>query len=232
MTLEANMNILLIGSDGDGELATILRRHDLSVSVAGAGEDLADLAARAEIVLIEVPRAYREATGVLRSLRASGVATPVVMIFGLAGVDLTVQALRVGADDCIFAPFHREELLARMHAVARRFRVRERPLVSNGNVVADLECKTVEVGGVGVRVSIKEFEILEYLMRGRGAVLTKGALIQHLYNGQDEPDQKILDVFVCKLRKKIGDANGGRNPIETVRGLGYRWRDCDDAMAA
>src|SRR5258708_4529754 len=122
-------------------------------------------------------------------------------------------------------PFHKDELVARIHAIVRRSKGHAQSVIQTGDLVVNLDTKTVEVGGQRVHLTGKEYQMLELLSLRKGTTLTKEMFLNHLYGGMDEPELKIIDVFICKLRKKLANASEGRNFIETVWGRGYVLRE-------
>src|SRR5262249_23109059 len=161
----------------------------------------------------------------LRSLRVSKVKTPILILSGLADIEDKVRGLGFGADDYMTKPFHRNELMARIYAIVRRSKGHPQSVINTGDLCVNIDTKTTEVGGVSVGLTAKEYEILELLSLRKGTTLTKEMFLNHLYGGIDEPGSKIIDVFVCKLRKKLADASGGKDYIETLWGRGYVLRD-------
>ena len=162
---------------------------------------------------------------VLRSLRISKVKTPILILTGLAGIEDKVRGLGFGADDYMTKPFHKDELVARIHAIARRSRGHAQSVIQTGDLVVNLDTKTVEVNGARVHLTGKEYQMLELLSLRKGTTLTKEMFLNHLYGGMDEPEIKIIDVFMCKLRKKLAGAWNGKDYIETVWGRGYVLRE-------
>ena len=158
---------------------------------------------------------------VLRSLRVSKVTTPTLIISGLAGIEDKVKGFGCGADDYMIKPFHKDELVARIHAIVRRSKGHAQSLVQSGDLVVNLDSKTVEVNGARVHLTGKEYQMLELLALRKGMTLTKEMFLNHLYGGMDEPELKIIDVFMCKLRRKLANASGGKNYVETMWGRGY-----------
>ena len=122
-------------------------------------------------------------------------------------------------------PFHKDELIARIHAIVRRSKGHAQSVINTGDLVVNLDTKTVEVGGQRVHLTGKEYQMLELLSLRKGTTLTKEMFLNHLYGGMDEPELKIIDVFICKLRKKLANASSGKNYIETVWGRGYVLRE-------
>ena len=131
----------------------------------------------------------------------------------------------IRADDYMTKPFHKDELVARIHAIVRRSRGHAQSVIQTGDLVVNLDTKMVEVNGARVHLTGKEYQMLELLSLRKGTTLTKEMFLNHLYGGMDEPELKIIDVFICKLRKKLANASNGKNYIETVWGRGYVLRE-------
>jgi two-component system cell cycle response regulator CtrA len=162
---------------------------------------------------------------VLRRLRAARVETPILILSGLSEPDNKVKGLGFGADDYLTKPFNKGELIARIQAIVRRSRGHSESVIKTARLIVNLNMRTVEVDGQPLHLTGKEYGILELLSLRKGTTLTKEMFLNHLYGGMDEPELKIIDVFVCKLRKKLAAATGGDNYIETVWGRGYVLRD-------
>ena len=165
---------------------------------------------------------------VLKNLRASKVNTPVLILSGLSEPDKKVKGLGYGADDYLTKPFDKAELLARIQAVVRRSKGHSNSIIRTGDVEVNLDTQTVTVGTKTLHLTGKEYGIMELLSLRKGSTLNKDQFLNHLYGGIDEPELKIIDVFICKLRKKLEKASGGKNYIETVWGRGYVLRDPDE----
>lgn len=169
---------------------------------------------------------------VLKKLRVAKVQTPVLILSGNFEMDSKIRSFGFGADDYVTKPFHREELVARIHAVVRRSKGHSQSLIRTGKLAVNLDAKTVEVDGARVHLTAKEYAIVELLSLRKGSTLTKEMFLNHLYGGMDEPEGKIIDVFICKLRKKLAHASGGENYINTVWGRGYNLRDSEEELKA
>ena len=155
----------------------------------------------------------------------SKVKTPILILTGLADIEDKVRGFGFGADDYMTKPFHKDELVARIHAIVRRSKGHAQSVIQTGDLIVNLDTKTVEVNSVRVHLTGKEYQILELLALRKGTTLTKEVFLNHLYGGMDEPELKIIDVFICKLRKKLANASNGKNYIETVWGRGYVLRE-------
>jgi two-component system cell cycle response regulator CtrA len=169
---------------------------------------------------------------VLRGLRVAKVKTPILILSGLAGIEDKVKGLGFGADDYLTKPFHKDELVARIQAIVRRSKGHAQSVITTGDLLVNLDTKTVEVSGSRVHLTGKEYQMLELLSLRKGTTLTKEMFLNHLYGGMDEPELKIIDVFICKLRKKLANASQGKNYIETVWGRGYVLREPEQMKAA
>lgn len=180
-----------------------------------------------DIILLDLNLPDMSGFDVLRKLRVSKVRTPVLILSGLAGFEDKVRAfgLGFGADDYVTKPFHRDELVARIHAIVRRSKGHAQSSINTGNLSVNLDTKMVEINGARIHLTAKEYQILELLSLRKGTTLTKEMFLTHLYGGMDEPEMKIIDVSMCKLRKKLLTASDGTEYIETVWGRGYVLRE-------
>ena len=230
------MRVLLIEDESvtSQSISMTLKADGLQVYATDLGEEGIDLAKiyDFDVILLDLQLPDMSGLEVLRHLRASRIATPVIILSGSSTVDAKVRTFTGGADDYITKPFHNDELVARIHAVIRRSKGHAHSLIQTGDITVNLDSKTVEVNGARVHVTIKEYEILELLSLRKGVTLTKEVFLNHLYNGIDEPEAKIIDVFVCKLRKKLAAATNGREHIETVWGRGYVLREPAEILQA
>jgi two-component system, cell cycle response regulator CtrA len=226
---ELNMRVLLIEDDSctAQSIERILKRERFNVYVTDLGEEGVDLGKLYDfdIVLLDLNLPDMSGFEVLRSLRVCKVKTPILILSALAGLDNKVKGLTYGADDYVTKPFHKDELVARIHAIVRRSKGHAQCVIQTDDLIVNLDTKTVEVNGVQVHLTDKEYRMLELLSLRKGTTLTKETFLNHLYGGMDEPEQKIIDVFICKLRKKLAHASNGKDYFETVWGRGYMLRE-------
>ncbi len=184
-----------------------------------------------DAVLLDLMLPDMDGLDALRRLRASGQSAPVLVLTGLSRPQAKVAAFNAGADDVMTKPFDRAELMARIKAIVRRSKGHSQPGLQVGPMLLNLDTTEVSVDGLAVHLTGKEYAILELLALRRGMVLTKEAFLNHLYGGMDEPEMKIIDVFICKLRKKLAAA-GAPDLIGTVWGRGYIMRTPEAAPGA
>jgi len=177
-----------------------------------------------DIILLDLNLPDMSGFEVLRSLRASKVSTPTLILSGLAGIEDKIKGLGGGADGYMTKPFHKDELVARIHSIVRRYRGHAQSVIEIDDLVINLDNKSVAVDGERVHLTGKEYQILELLALRRGTTLSKEIFLNNVYGGMDEPELKIIDVFICRLRKKLANASGGEDYIETVWGRGYMLR--------
>ena len=230
------MRVLLIEDDSATaqSIELMLKSESFNVYTTDLGEEGVDLGKLYDydIILLDLNLPDMSGFEVLRSLRVSKVRTPVLILSGLAAIDDKIKGLGFGADDYMTKPFHKDELVARIHAIVRRSKGHAQSVIQTGDMVVNLDSKTVEVNGHPVHLTGKEYGMLELLSLRKGTTITKEMFLNHLYGGLDEPDLKIIDVFVCKLRKRLTAALDGEDYIETVWGRGYVLREPDEVKAA
>lgn len=177
-----------------------------------------------DIILLDLNLPDMHGYDVLKKLRLSKVTTPILILSGMGELENKVKGLGFGADDYLTKPFYKEELVARIQAIIRRSKGHAESIIRTGTLAVNLDTKTVDVNGQRVHLTGKEYAMLELLSLRKSTTLTKEMFLNHLYGGMDEPELKIIDVFICKLRKKLM-AICGENYIETVWGRGYVLRD-------
>ncbi len=223
------MRILLVEDDPTTakSIELMLTHANLNVYVTDLGEEGIDLAKLYDYDLILLDLNLPDMNGheVLRQLRLARIETPILILSGEDDTENKIKGFGFGADDYLTKPFHREELVARIHAIIRRSKGHSQSIIKTGKIAVNLDAKTVETDGKAVHLTGKEYQMLELLSLRKGTTLTKEMFLNHLYGGMDEPELKIIDVFICKLRKKLSTATGGENYIETVWGRGYVLRD-------
>ena len=223
------MRILLVEDDPttSRSIELMLTHANLNVFCTDLGEEGIDLAKLYDYDLILLDLHLPDMSGheVLRQLRLARIETPILILSGADDTENKIKGFGFGADDYLTKPFHREELVARIHAIIRRSKGHSQSVIKTGAVNVNLDAKTVDVSGKAVHLTGKEYQMLELLSLRKGTTLTKEMFLNHLYGGMDEPELKIIDVFICKLRKKLAEATGGQNYIETVWGRGYVLRE-------
>lgn len=221
---QGTTRLLLVEDDRllSDALSRMLEMAGFTVYVTGYGEDALDLARayRFDVVVLDLTLPDVAGTQVLQQLHQMRPDTPVIILSGESGLESKIENFLEGADDYITKPFHRDELLARIHAVLRRARAAAPQEVAFGPLALDLVAHRASVGGIQVPLTGKEYACLEFLATRRGMTVTKEMFLAHLYGGQDEPEMKIIDVFICKLRRKLSEA-GAPPVVETVWGRGY-----------
>ena len=230
------MNILLIEDEPTTARAIelMLTAEGCTVHSTDLGEEGLDLGRLYDydIILLDLNLPDMHGYDVLKKLRVAKVQTPVLILSGLSDIDSKVGCLGFGADDYVTKPFHREELVCRIHAVIRRSRVHSEAVIRTGKLTVNLDAKTADFDGMVLPLTGKEYAMLELLSLRKGMTLTKENFLAHLYGGMDEPEAKIIDVFMCKLRKKLAPACDGTNYIETVWGRGYKMVDPGEQLLA
>jgi two-component system cell cycle response regulator CtrA len=227
------MRVLLIEDDRSiaQSIELMLKAENFNVYTTDLGEEGIDLGKLYDydIILLDLNLPDMSGYDVLRALRVAKIKTPILILSGLAGIEDKVKGLGVGADDYLTKPFHKDELIARIQAIVRRSQGHAQSVIAIGDLVVNLDQKMAEIAGARVHLTGKEYQILELLALRKGTTLTKEMFLNHLYGGMDEPELKIIDVFICKLRKKLANASNGGNYIETVWGRGYVAREPYDA---
>jgi two-component system cell cycle response regulator CtrA len=214
------MRVLMVEDDPttSKSIDMMLTHANLNVYSTSLGEEGIDLAKLYDYDLILLDLNLPDMNGheVLRQL---------LILSGSDDTENKLKGFGFGADDYLTKPFHRDELIARIHAIIRRSKGHSQSIIQTGKVAVNLDAKTVEVEGQTVHLTGKEYQMLELLSLRKGTTLTKEMFLNHLYGGMDEPELKIIDVFICKLRKKLCEATGDESYIETVWGRGYVLRD-------
>ena len=215
------MRVLLVDDDAAiaRSIELMLKIEEINVYRTDLGEEGVDLGKiyDYDIILLDLNLPDISGYEVLRSLRSAKVVTPVLILSGLASIEDKIKGLGLGADDYLSKPFHKDELIARIHALVRRSKGHAQSVIAVGDLIVNLEARNVELHGQKLHLTAKEYQILALLALRIGSTLTKEMFLNHLYGGlDDEPEAKIIDVFICKLRKKLANASGGQDYIETI----------------
>ncbi len=228
------MRVLVVEDDPttSQSIEAILKSAGMVVDLADHGEDGLEIGKLYDydIIVLDLMLPDMDGIEVLRRLRDARIQTPVLILSGLGESGHKVKGLGTGADDYLTKPFNKEELIARVQAIVRRSKGHSQSVISTGRLTVNLDARTVSVDGETIHLTGKEYGILELLALRKGTTLAKEMFLNHLYNGMDEPELKIIDVFICKLRKKLAAALDGITYIETVWGRGYVLRDPQEAV--
>jgi two-component system cell cycle response regulator CtrA len=223
------MRVLLIEDDRSiaHSIELMLKNESFNVYTTDLGEEGVDLGRlyNYEIILLDLNLPDMSGFEVLRSLRVSKVKTPILILSGTASIEHKVKGLGYGADDYMTKPFHKAELIARVCAIVRRSQGHAESIVQTGDLIVNVDAKTVHINQIRVNLTGKEYQMLELLSLRKGTTITKEMFLSQLYGGMDEPEIKIIDVFMCKIRKKLAIASNGIDYIETVWGRGYLLRE-------
>jgi two-component system, cell cycle response regulator CtrA len=229
------MRVLSIEDDSfiAQSIELMLKTESFNVYTTELGEEGVDLGKLYDydIILLDLNLPDMSGFEVLRSLRVSKINTPILILSGVAGIEDKVKGLGYGADDYMTKPFHKTELIARIHAIVRRSQGHAQSVVQTGDLTVNVDAKTVHINQVRVNLTRKEYQMLELLSLRRGTTITKEMFLSQLYGGMDEPEIKIIDVFMCKVRKKLAEASNGKDYIETVWGRGYLLREPEEFKA-
>jgi two-component system, cell cycle response regulator CtrA len=229
------MRVLMIEDDSATarSIELMLKSESFNVYTTEVGEEGIDLGKiyDYDIILLDLNLPDMSGFDVLRKLRVSKVRSPILILSGLATIEDKIKGLGYGADDYLTKPFHKDELVARINAIVRRSRGHAQSVINTDDLCVNLDSKMVEINGARVHLTAKEYQMLELLALRQGMTLTKEMFLSHLYSGMEEPEMKIIDVFICKLRKKLANASGGKDYIETVWGRGYTMRKRGETSA-
>jgi two-component system cell cycle response regulator CtrA len=230
------MRVLLVEDDPATakSIELMLKSEGMVIDVTSLGEDGLEIGKLYDydIIILDLMLPDIDGLEVLRRLRDSRIETPVLILSGMNESENKVKGLGIGADDYLTKPYNKAELLARIQAIVRRSKGHSQSVITTGRLAVNLDARNVEVDGQSVHLTGKEYGILELLSLRKGTTLSKEMFLNHLYGGIDEPELKIIDVFICKLRKKLSQATGGEHYIETVWGRGYVLRDPEGTESA
>ena len=223
------MRVLII--DGDqttsDRVEKELKFEGAYVDVAPNGEDGVDLGKVYDFDIIILDTDLPDISGfeVLKTLRDSKVGAPVLVLSTATDLTNKLRCFRLGADDYMTKPFELDELMARVRAIVRRSNGHARAIITTGELSVDIDRKEVRVAGEWVHFTPSEYDLLELLCLRKGAVVTKEILLDHIYGGRDEPESAVIEVNMCRIRRKIAAATGGAHYIQTVWGRGYSLTD-------
>lgn len=219
------MRVLLIEDDTNTSksIQNILKKEGFIVDATDLGQDGLEIGKLYDYDIIVLDLMLPDIDGfeVIKRLRFSKIKTPVLMLSGIDECGDKVKCLDMGADDYLTKPFQKNELIARIQAIVRRNKGHSESFIRVGDLVVNLKTQTVSAFNKPINLTGKEYAILELLALRKDVTLTKEMFLNHLYGGIDEPELKIIDVFICKLRKKLALALGSDGYIETVWGRGY-----------
>ena len=176
-----------------------------------------------DAIVLDIMLPGRDGLSILRQFRKKGHSTPVILLTARSELDERIEGLNTGADDYLTKPFFVEELIARLHAVIRRSSDEQMSLLQAGDISVNVLTREVKRGGTPVKLTSREFSLLEYLMRSPGRVYTRTQILEHVWGYDFDPSTNLVDVHIQRLRKKVSPDK--ENPvIETIRGVGYRVR--------
>lgn len=225
------MRALLVDHDvtAASQVKLAIEPENISIDRVDTGEEAIDMAKHYDFdaVISEQDLADMAGARLVARLRAADINLPVMMLSRITDRQAKIDALNAGADDYMTKPFDREELVVRLRGIIRRSMGHAGSIIRVGRLAVDVSTKTVEIDGKPLKATTKEYGILELLALRRGMTLTKENFLDHLYGGMDEPEQKIIDVFICKLRKKIAALSGDQQAIKTIWGRGYVLDDAE-----
>lgn len=174
-----------------------------------------------DLIVIDRTLPEAESLDAIRRMRAAGVETPLIWLCASAPAAIRAQALDLGADDCLGPVLDPTELLARARAAVRRAGGHAAGILQVGELTLDVAARRVEYAGRRVRVTGKEFMILELLALKKDAMVGRSAIMNYLYGGPDEPGEKVIDVHICRIRNKLAKIAPANDLLQTVRGLGF-----------
>ncbi len=218
------MRILVV--EDNPRMAGVIRQglveNGYAVDIANTGEDGEHMAAAEpyDVVILDIMLPDRDGIQVCRNLRRRKITTPVLVLTALSTTGDKVKGLDAGADDYLTKPFEFDELLARVRALLRRGEAQEASRLTFADLELDLLTRTVTRGGKSIKLTTKEFALLEYFMRNPNRVLTRTSIGEHVWDMNFDSDSNVIDVYVSMLRRKVDKGFDGRL-IHTVIGTGY-----------
>ena len=222
---EGHRRILVVEDDAEaaGQLVEELTTSGYQVDLATCGNEALQRGSACDYAVITIDRMLPDIDGiaVMRQLREQGTAAPFLIISALGEVDDRVRGLRAGGDDYLVKPYSFVELLARLEALGRRSDViAKETILRVGDLAIDLIDRTASRGGKQIALLPRDFQLLEYLVRNEGRVISRAMLLQHVWDLHFDPSTNIIDVYVGRVRRKL-DGQQAYPLIHTVRGVGY-----------
>ena len=221
------MKILVL--EDDKKLAGLVRKgleaQGFTVDFCANGDDAYILATTRtyDALVLDIMVPGRDGLSILRNLRDRKIAVPIILVTARAALNERLEGLNLGADDYLTKPFYVDELIARLHAVARRTAGTALTLLQHGNITVNLVTRETRRDAEPVELTAREFALLTYLLRSPGQTFTRAQICEHVWNYHFDPGTNLVDVYVQRLRRKL-EADGDASLIETVRGVGYRIR--------
>ena len=205
-----------------------LRAKNFTVTHCADGNQGYDIASKNahDAIILDIMLPGRDGLDILKSLRQSGIDTPIILLTARNELGDRVQGLELGADDYLAKPFYVEELNARIHALLRRHEGVPQNIVEVGSLQLDCISRNLNCHGQSVELTSREFSLLEHLMRSPNQVLTRGQLLEHVWGYDFDPCTNVVDVCIKRIRRKIASLDGAEKmigAIESVRGTGYRF---------
>lgn len=225
------MKILLVEDDSNTAktIQAVLCAENIVCDLSESGEEAFQIGKiyDYDVIILDLNLPDINGHDLLQRFRDSLINAPVLILSGLQSIQEKVRALGFGADDYMTKPFNTDELVVRLKALARRAEGHPSSIIRVGELQLNLDNQSIEARGHPLELTGKEYQILAFLILRKGATVTKGNFLNRLYTGLDEPEEKIIDVFMCKIRKKLVEMLGeeGKNYIETIWGRGYVLRD-------
>lgn len=215
--------------EDDPKLASLvlkgLEARGFNVDFCAHGDEAFTLATTRsyDALVLDIMVPGRDGLSILRNIRERRITTPIVLITARSALNERLEGLNLGADDYLTKPFYVDELIARLHAVARRASGHTLTLIQHGELSVNLVTREVRFAEAAIALTTREFALLTYLLRSPGQTFTRAQICEHVWNYHFDPGTNLVDVYVQRLRRKLC-ADEDNSPIETIRGVGYRAR--------
>jgi DNA-binding response OmpR family regulator len=222
---EGVVKVLII--EDEKKIAAFVRKgleaQGFVVEVAHHGDEGFTLATTRpyDVAILDIMLPGRDGLSILRNLRERKIAIPVILLTARSELNERLEGLNLGADDYLTKPFHIEELIARIHAVTRRAAGTSQSILAVADLKMNLLTRKVTRGGQAIELTVREYSLLEHLLRSPGRVLTRVEICERVWDYNFDPGTNLVDVYVQRLRKKV-DGDFSEKLIETIRGVGYR----------